>query len=43
MANIETFTVRLQENGRITIPEPIRAVLNLKESDLVKFSIEKIV
>lgn len=37
----ETFTVRIQENGRITIPEAIRTLLNLKEADLVRFNIEK--
>jgi AbrB family looped-hinge helix DNA binding protein len=42
MANQEIFTVRMQENGRITIPEPIRTLLGLKESDLVRFNIEKI-
>ncbi len=42
MANQETFTVRVQENGRITIPEPVITTLGLKENDLVRFNAEKV-
>ena len=36
----ETFTVRIQENGRITIPEAIRTLLGMKEGQLVRFTAE---
>jgi AbrB family looped-hinge helix DNA binding protein len=42
MATQQTFTVRVQGNGRLTIPEPIRALLDLKENHFVKLTIEKI-
>lgn len=42
MANQESFVVPVQDNGRITVPQPVRTILSLKEGDLVRFIIEKV-
>jgi len=38
----ETFTTKIQTQGRILIPYHIRRELNLKEGDKVRITIEKV-
>jgi AbrB family looped-hinge helix DNA binding protein len=42
MTQQETFIQPIQDNGRITVPQPVRTFLGLKEGDLVRFIIEKV-
>jgi bifunctional DNA-binding transcriptional regulator/antitoxin component of YhaV-PrlF toxin-antitoxin module len=35
------FTTRMMSLGRITVPEPVRAVMGLKNGDLVEVLIRK--
>jgi AbrB family looped-hinge helix DNA binding protein len=37
-----TFTGKLQEQGRIAIPETIRELLQIKRGDFLKVIIEKV-
>ena len=38
----QTFTVRVQVDGRIQIPEAVRAVMQLKERDIVEVKLTKL-
>ena len=37
-----TFTVRIQVEGRIQIPEPVRTVMKLNERDIVEIKLTKL-
>lgn len=37
----ERFTTRVMSLGRLTIPEPVRAVMGLKTGDIVEVLIKK--
>lgn len=39
--NIAVFRAKIQSGGRISIPEPDRVALNLKEGDIVKVIVIK--
>jgi len=39
--NIAVFRAKIQSGGRVSIPEPDRIALNLKEGDLVKVVVIK--
>jgi len=38
----QSFYARVQKQGRITIPKTLRAVLNIKQGDIVEVSIKKV-
>jgi bifunctional DNA-binding transcriptional regulator/antitoxin component of YhaV-PrlF toxin-antitoxin module len=38
----KTFVVRVQKEGRIQIPEPVRSVMGLAEDDIVEVTIKKL-
>jgi AbrB family looped-hinge helix DNA binding protein len=38
----KTFVVRVQKEGRIQIPEPVRTVMGLSEGDIVEVTIRKL-
>jgi AbrB family looped-hinge helix DNA binding protein len=42
MGEIHSATVKVIKDGRITIPQEIRELENIKEGDYLKVSIEKI-
>ncbi len=42
MVNIHSATVKVIKDGRITIPQEIRELENIKEGDFLKVTIEKI-
>jgi len=39
---VKSFVVRVQKEGRIQIPEPVRAVMGLSEGDIVEVTIKKL-
>jgi AbrB family looped-hinge helix DNA binding protein len=43
MANLHAATVKVIKDGRITIPQEIRELENIREGDYLKVTIEKIV
>jgi bifunctional DNA-binding transcriptional regulator/antitoxin component of YhaV-PrlF toxin-antitoxin module len=40
---VAEFTVYVRKEGRLTVPREVRAALNIKEGNLVKCKIEKLV
>jgi AbrB family looped-hinge helix DNA binding protein len=42
MVNIHNATVKVIKDGRITIPQEIREIEDIKEGDYLKVTIEKI-
>jgi AbrB family looped-hinge helix DNA binding protein len=42
MAELHNATVKVIKDGRITIPQEIRELENIKEGDYLKVTIEKI-
>lgn len=38
----QQFTIRVQVDGRIQIPEAVRAVMQLKERDIVEVKLTKL-
>jgi AbrB family looped-hinge helix DNA binding protein len=42
MGEIHAATVKVIKDGRITIPQEIREIENIKEGDYLKVTIEKI-
>ena len=42
MANTHSATVKVIKDGRVTIPQEIREVEDIKEGDFVKITIERI-
>ena len=43
MQNSYTFVGRLTSNGRVTIPEEIREVLQIQDGDLIEVRIVRVV
>jgi AbrB family looped-hinge helix DNA binding protein len=42
MSQIHSATVKVIKGGRVTIPQEIREVEDIKEGDYIKISIEKV-
>ena len=42
MGNIHSATVKVIKDGRITIPQEIRELENIKEGDYLKVTIERL-
>ncbi len=42
MAELHNATVKVIKDGRITIPQEIRELENIKEGDFLKITVEKI-
>ena len=42
MSEEKKFVVRVQKEGRIQIPEPVRTVMGLAEDDIVEVTIRKL-
>jgi len=42
MTNVHTATVKVIKDGRVTIPQEIRELEDIKEGDYLKIIIEKI-
>jgi bifunctional DNA-binding transcriptional regulator/antitoxin component of YhaV-PrlF toxin-antitoxin module len=42
MINEANFIGRIIQDGRVTVPEPIRVALNIKPEDLVQVTIKKV-
>jgi AbrB family looped-hinge helix DNA binding protein len=42
MSEEKKFVVRVQKEGRIQIPEPVRTVMGLAENDIVEVTIRKL-
>jgi len=39
MEPIHTFTKKVQKGGRVTIPEPVRILLDIQEKDVMYFAV----
>jgi bifunctional DNA-binding transcriptional regulator/antitoxin component of YhaV-PrlF toxin-antitoxin module len=39
MEQIHTFAKKVQKAGRVTIPEPVRIILDIQDKDLMYFAV----
>jgi AbrB family looped-hinge helix DNA binding protein len=43
MSEIHSATVKVIKDGRVTIPQEIREIENIREGDFLKITIEKVI